>query len=236
MNAKGNGSNGQWQGVFLDFYGTIASGDVEAVEAVCQQAIDDHGLSAAASKLAVHWGHRFFAAVEAVHPDHFKTLKQIESETLVQTLLPLTGPIRVEKYIHAFNAYLARPSLFPEVPDVLAGLRVPVCIVSNADEAELQAAIEHHHLRFDCVVSSEKSRSYKPDRGIFDAALAATGWSPERVIHVGDSLHSDVGGARRLGLWTAWINRAVRISDIGTDQPDYTWADLRPLVDLTSGS
>lgn len=226
-------ANALWQGVFLDFYGTIAGGDVEAVEAVCQQVIDEHRLAVTAQKLAVHWGHRFFAAIEGLDGDRFRSLKQIETETLVQTLLPLTGPIRVERYIRGFNEYLARPVLYPEVLDVLEALRVPTCIVSNADEAELRAAIAHHGLRFDFIVSSESAKSYKPDRGIFEAALRMSGWTADRVLHVGDSLHSDVGGARRLGLKTAWINRAVRISDIGTERPDYAWTDLRPLVDLT---
>ncbi len=221
-------------GVFLDFYGTIASGDVQAVEAVCQQVIDDYGLVLTASQMAGHWGQRFFAALEATNSS-FKSLKQIENETLIETLLPLTGRVCVKKYIRSFNTYLGRPTLYEEVQDVLAALTVPVCIVSNADDEELCAALEHHGLRFEYVVTSEGSQSYKPDRRIFEAALALTGWSPDRVVHVGDSLHSDVGGAHGVGLKAAWVNRTVRISDIGTDQPDYSWTDLRPLVDLTCG-
>jgi 2-haloacid dehalogenase/putative hydrolase of the HAD superfamily len=234
MNADGCSSNGRWQGVFLDFYGTIASGDVQAVEGVCRQVIEDYGLAITAEKMAGLWGHRFFAAIEALGENRFKSLKQIEAETLIQTVLPLTGPIRVEKYIHSFNDFLARPTLYDEVRHVLESLTVPTCIVSNADDEELRAAIEHHGLRFDFVISSETARSYKPDRGIFDTAIKTTGWRSDRVVHVGDSLHSDVGGALRAGLRTAWVNRTVRISDIGTDRPDYTWTDLRPLVDLTS--
>lgn len=239
--SQGNGSTsrasaGRWQGVFLDFYGTIASGDVQAVEAVCRQVIDDHQLQADAPQLAVQWGHRFFAAVEAVSCDSFQCLKQIERDTLIDTIAPLTGPVCVDKYIISFNEYLARPTIFEEVREVVAALSVPVCIVSNADEHELRCALEHHGLRFDYVVSSEASRSYKPDAAIFRTALGLTGWTADRVVHVGDSLHSDVGGAQRAGLKAAWVSRARRISDIGTAQPDYTWSDLRPLVELTSGA
>ncbi len=235
MGFNGNGSRGLWQGVFLDFYGTVASGDVQAVEAVCQEVIDDYGLRAEASQLAVQWGLRYFKAIEAAGCGTFQCLKQIESDTLVETLTPLTGRIGVEKYIRRFNEYLARPTIYEEVREVLAGLRVPVCIVSNADHQELQAALGHHGLKFDFVVSSEISQSYKPHPRIFETALELTGWSAERVVHVGDSLHSDIGGAQGVGLKTAWVNRTCRISDIGTAQPDYTWTDLRPLVALTSG-
>lgn len=230
-----DGSDGAYQGVFLDFYGTLASGDVQAVEAVCQEVITDHGLQIAASELAVKWGLRYFQAIEACGADGgFRCLKQIEYETLIDTLQPLTGTISVDRYIADFNAYLARPTLYDEVPKVLAALHVPVCIVSNADDHELRAALAHHGLRFQFVVTSEHSRSYKPDAGIFLAALKLTGWSADRVLHVGDSLHSDIGGAQGVGIKAAWVNRAHRISDIGTATPDYAWNDLLPLAALTS--
>jgi len=238
----GNGSSGngdgakiRWQGVFLDFYGTIASGDAQAVEAVCRQVIDDYGLTVDAPTLAVQWGQRYFAAVEAVNCENFQCLKQIERDTLIDALLPFTGRICVEKYIARFNEYLARPTIFEEVQEVLDALEVPVCVVSNADGHELRSAMAHHGLDIEFVVSSETARSYKPEPGIFKTALELTGWSPDRVVHVGDSLHSDVGGARGVGIKAAWVNRTCRIHDIGTAEPDYTWTDLRPLVALTSG-
>lgn len=233
---NGDRGNGVWQGVFLDFYGTIASGDVQAVEDVCRQVIEEHGLQIDAPQLAVKWGMRFFAAVEEIGCSTFRCLKQIESETLVETISPFVGPIDVRPYIERFNAYLARPTIYEEVREVLGRLSVPVCIVSNADEQELRSALEHQDLRFEYVISSESAGSYKPEPGIFEAALALTGWSADHVIHVGDSLHSDVGGAQRVGLKTAWVNRTHRISDIGTAEPDHVWTDLRPLVALTGGA
>jgi 2-haloalkanoic acid dehalogenase type II len=224
-----------WEGVFLDFYGTVASGDVQAVEAVCQEVINDYDLKAEAPRLAVQWGHRFFAAVEAIENGSFQNLKRIETDTLIETLMPLCGRIDVQKYIRSFNDYLARPSLFQEVHEVLAALPVPICIVSNADDEELESALKHHSLRFEYVVTSEHAMSYKPDAKIFQSALKVTGWKAERVLHVGDSLHSDVGGAHRVGVRAAWVNRTTRISDIGTEEPEFTWTDLRPLVELTCG-
>jgi len=223
-------------GIFLDFYGTIAGGDRAAVVAICQEVIDDHGLKTSAEEMSLAWGLRYFAAIESVRRDNFRLLTQIEHDTLIETVEPLNGRmIDPTGYIERLNQYLAQPTLFDEVREVLAALSVPVCIVSNADERELLAALDHHGLHFDYIMSSETARSYKPEGGIFAAALELTGWSAERVIHVGDSLHSDVGGARRAGIRSAWIQRSERISDIGSETPDFTWPDLRPLVNLLSG-
>lgn len=223
-------------GIFLDFYGTVASGDRAAVVAICARVVQDLNLPLRDEDLAVAWGHRYFAAIESSHPDSFRSLAELERDTLIETVSAHGQRVNAAPYIEMLNAYLARPPLFDEVREVLGGLKTPVCIVSNADERELLAAIEHLGLAFEGVITSERARSYKPDTQIFRAALELTGWAPERVIHVGDSLHSDVGGARKLGIRTAWINRADRITDIGTDIPDFAWPDLRPLLTLAAGS
>jgi len=222
----------RWQGVFLDFYGTLACGDRQAVESVCQTVIDDHGLDITAADLAIKWGDCYFAAIEAVDGSAFRPLVEIEHDTLIETVLPLAGKVDAGPYIAQLNRYLVRPPLFQDVPAVLNELTLPICIVSNADERELRAALEYHHLQFEHVVSSEFARCYKPKPRIFEVALELTGWSTDGVVHVGDSLYSDVGGAHRAGLRAAWVHRAGRISDIGTEKPDFTWKDLGPIISL----
>ena len=228
-------SIGPLDGIFLDFYGTVAGGDREAVESICQAVVDDQGLDLTGADLARRWGLTYFAAIEACDTAGFQTLVEIERDTLIEAVEPLAGRINPQPYIDRLNRYLAQPDLFEEVHEVLDGLGWPVCIVSNADDAELQAAIEHHGLRFDHIVTSESARCYKPDPKIFQIALEQTGWSPDRVIHVGDSLHSDVAGAHRAGIRAAWLRRTDRISDIGTETPEFTWDDLRPILGLTNG-
>jgi FMN phosphatase YigB (HAD superfamily) len=45
----------------------------------------------------------------------------------------------------------------------------------------------------------------KPDRRIFEHALAALGTAPAATLHVGDSYERDVCAAHALGLRTAWL-------------------------------
>lgn len=181
---------------------------------------------------------RYFACIEGLDGRGFKLLTDIEHDTLVEVVEPLVGRVPVQAYIDRFNEYLGRPPVFDEVRPVLEAVRaagLPVCIVSNADERELRTAVEHHSLPVDYIVTSESARSYKPEPKIFEKALELTGLPRSGVVHVGDSLHSDVGGAHRAGLPAAWVNRQGRIHDIGTEEPDFTWGDLFPLVDLVRG-
>jgi 2-haloacid dehalogenase/putative hydrolase of the HAD superfamily len=213
-------------GVFLDMYGTLTAGDRAAVEATCQQIIHDTGVQLGARELAIAWGERFFAAVEHANGTRFRTLFRLEADTLRETLGKLGIAVEPDQYVARLTAYWRTPPLQPDAQAFLARFRLPVCIVSNADRADIEAALAHHGLHVAGLVTSEDARSYKPDPGIFEAALKLTGWRGTHVLHVGDSLHSDVGGARRAGLRTAWINRAHRIHDIGNHEPDFEFEDL----------
>jgi putative hydrolase of the HAD superfamily len=90
----------------------------------------------------------------------------------------------------------------------LAATGVRIAIVSNADgtvEERLRAesicqVAPGLGVQVDAVIDSTVAGIRKPDPRIWDAALAATGARAENSIHVGDSLITDVGGARAAGI------------------------------------
>ncbi len=215
--------------LFIDFFGTIADGDRCQVESTCRRIVRDYDLSLSPAELSVRWGKCFFAASDQSNHDQFKTLYEVECVSLRQTMSELGVECDPIPYADELQQYWRNPPLHAEAKDALAALTVPVCCVSNADEADLHNAFSAHGLRFDGLVSSERARSYKPDPGIFQYAMKMMGVSPERCAHVGDSLHSDVLGAQQLGITGIWIERDGRISDIGDSQPDFTIKSLREL-------
>lgn len=60
------------------------------------------------------------------------------------------------------------------------------------------------------IADSNRVGAMKPDRRIFDHALAALGTAPGATLHVGDSHERDVRAAGALGLRTAWLVPAER--------------------------
>lgn len=60
---------------------------------------------------------------------------------------------------------------------------------------------------FDALVISGELDVAKPDQRIFSIVLERVGNpQPDRVLMVGDSLRSDIGGAHEAGLETCWFN------------------------------
>ncbi len=216
-------------GIFLDLYGTLTAGDRQAVEAVCESIIRETGLSISTHELSITWGERFFHSLDFRSGEGFVTLFDIEVETLRDTMALLGVEVDAVAYSRRLREYWRNPPLQDDASDFFASVRYPLCIVSNADRADAEVALKMHGLQVEALVTSEDARSYKPDRAIFEMALSRTGWRRERVIHVGDSLHSDVGGAIVAGLRSGWLNRAHRIHDIGTHEPDHEFDGLSAL-------
>ncbi len=102
-------------------------------------------------------------------------------------------------------------AIFPEVFDTLAALRrtVPrLGILSNwgwyLPELCEQLGLAPY---LDFVVVSARVGCSKPNPCIFREMLRQAGSTPERTLHVGDSLSADVRGAQGMGITGVLIDR-----------------------------
>lgn len=226
----------RFEAVFIDFYGTICSGDRDAVDRVCRRIVDSVGLEMTAHEFAITWGERFFATVEQSNHAAFQTLFECEIASLRATFDALGLASDPRPFVAELEEYWRNPPVYHDALAFLRDVDLPLCCVSNADTKPLLAAIEKHGFRFHAVISSQDARCYKPDCGIFERALVAMKVRPERVVHIGDSLHSDIAGANAAGIASVWVRRENRIHDIGTAKPDLTVSDLSELRTALNGA
>ncbi|MGH9367235.1 MAG: HAD family hydrolase [Thermoanaerobaculia bacterium] len=106
------------------------------------------------------------------------------------------------RFLADARAHLARNA---EVLERLHG-RYRVAIVSNF-YGNLEAVCRETGLapHYDAAIDSVVVKAEKPDRRIFEAALAAVGVSPRRAVFVGDSQPRDMAGARAVGMRHVWL-------------------------------
>jgi len=83
--------------------------------------------------------------------------------------------------------------------------------------------------RFETVVYAGYDAPGKPAPEPFHAALDDLGVAPERAVHVGNSLRSDVAGAHAAGVESAWLAGDDAANPDPT--PDHRLASLRDLLD-----
>lgn len=122
--------------------------------------------------------------------------------------------VGLERFLEETWELFGRPESYrpyPEVAEVLAELRrrnYRLGVVSNWDSRLLsicQTLGITPHMNF--VLASAAVGVEKPDRRIFEMALARAGVPPHRAIHVGDDYEADVLGAQRAGIHALHLDR-----------------------------
>lgn len=117
-------------------------------------------------------------------------------------------------------------------PDVRSGLeevrqRRVTATLSNGSVALLVDLARYGNLRFDCVLSAELVRAYKPARVVYEMAAALLGIECAELMLV--AAHpQDLEGARAAGLQTALLDRPL---EHGTGAP----AQHDPDADVSVG-
>jgi HAD superfamily hydrolase (TIGR01509 family) len=95
----------------------------------------------------------------------------------------------------------------PGAHDLLAALDRPTALVTNGAPEMQRQKLAGADLEgaFDAVVFAGYDAPAKPDPTPFERALATIEHAPEDAVHVGDSISSDVAGARAAGLQSVWV-------------------------------
>lgn len=200
--------------LMLDFYGTVVGDDRAVIAGICAQVAATLARPLPAAEIARQWSARF-AALCAGTGGAFMTQREAAVASLGDVLMELGSPADARQLAGAQFGYWRHPPLFPDTIGFLSRVTIPVCIVSNIDRADLEAALGYHGLTFDHVVTSEEARSYKPRPEPFEQALGLLGVPRAAVLHAGDSLTSDVAGAGNAGIAAAWVNRTGRARPTG---------------------
>lgn len=135
--------------------------------------------------------------------------------------------------VHLAELYLKQRhgsiELYPDTLPALDALKphYQLGLISNGNTYP-----ERHGMQglFAFVLYSQDFRAGKPDPAIFHAACGKAGCTPGELLHVGDSLETDVEGARRAGAVSVWLNRERESA--GGAMPDYMVTTLTELVDM----
>ena len=195
--------------IFIDFYGTIVYEDGEVIKQIVQK-IFDTGKVNDKSEIDSYWWNEFQTAFISAYGENFETQRKLEYQSLDKTIQHFNSSADAEILSNLMFEHWVKPPIFEESKQFFNKSPVPIYIVSNIDRNDILQAIAFHGLKPNGVFTSEDAKSYKPRKELFEFALKSTGLSAEQVVHIGDSLSSDVKGASGVGIKSIWINRIGR--------------------------
>jgi 2-haloacid dehalogenase len=165
---------------------------------------------------AVVAGKRPFIKVDAIFREALDTLAEKEG-------LPFTAAEKDE-----INGVWHR-----QVPwqDVIPGLtrlreRYILSTLSNQNMSALVDIVKLSRLPFDCILSAELAKSYKPAREVYQLALDHLGVSPSAVTMVACHKY-DLKAAKFFGFRTAFVPRALEFGpSTRVDASPETYIDI----------
>ncbi|MHB8127379.1 MAG: HAD family hydrolase [Mobilitalea sp.] len=196
--------------VFLDFYGTVVHEDGVVINEVSER-IYQTGNANNKSQIGAFWWNEFQNMFTNSYGQSFRSQRELEYQSLVNTIQHFQSTENANEISNYMFEQWVKPPIFEEAKEFFNQCPVPIYIVSNIDIADINQAIEFHDLKPAGVFTSEAARSYKPRKELFELALKETGLMPNEVVHIGDSLNSDIKGASALGINAIWINRFGKV-------------------------
>jgi len=118
-------------------------------------------------------------------------------------------------------------------PDVARGLarlrrRFVIAALSNGNIALLTNMAKRAALPWDCILSSELARHYKPDPQVYQTAAEMLGLAPGQIGMVAAHIH-DLRGAMAVGFKTIFVPRPLEYGPAG--HPDL---ESDPAFDLVA--
>jgi putative hydrolase of the HAD superfamily len=123
---------------------------------------------------------------------------------------------------------------YPHVYEVLDGLRqrFRLAIVTDAQSAFARAELNKVGLLdyFNPIIISGDFGYRKPDRRLFHKALEEMGVAAENTLYVGNDMHRDIHGARRVGMKTVMFNSDQGKKEYKGVKADYVINDYRELA------
>lgn len=200
--------------IFTDFYGTVVHEDGEVIRKVSQE-ICATGKVNDISEVGSYWWNEFQTSFNRAYGYSFETQRKLEYKSLEKTIQHFNSSANAEVLSNLMFDHWIKPPIFEESKQFFEMCPVPIYVVSNIDRDDVFQAIKYHNLRPTGVFTSEDAKAYKPRSELFELALNNVGLSAGEVLHIGDSLSSDVKGASSIGINAIWVNRSNR--EVPTD-------------------
>lgn len=201
---------------FLDFYGTVVHEDGEVVKKI-SQLIYETGKAESPSEVDSFWWKDFQNLFNNSYGNTFETQRALEKKSIKHTLEKFASNENIDKLSNYMFEHWVKPPIFEESKKFFEISPLPIYIVSNIDANDVLRAIEFHQLSPSGIFTSEDAKAYKPRKELFELALNTTGLHADEVIHIGDSLSSDVKGASSVGIKAIWLNIFNKENSCGVD-------------------
>lgn len=192
--------------IFIDYTGTIIQEKGDDLEKLVLRIWKNSNFKNP-EEIAVSWWNRLKMMEEKSFGDTFLTEDEIV-EHLLKLFEEEEGLADNFSELHKlFQRFWMYAPIFEDVEEFFEKCPLPIYVITNNGVCYVQECLKHNGLKAAGIISGELVRAYKPHKELFEYALKVCGCNAEEVIHIGDSIISDVNGALTAGITPILLDR-----------------------------
>ncbi len=218
--------------IAFDLWNTLIATTIDFPHLISLAKKDDLSLGEFIAKYESATHKRSFSSFQELKNAFFKEFEETNNELLEKELY--------EVYINRVDKII----FFPDVKENLIKLKkqgYTLVLVSNVENLAFNDVNKVLNLEqyFDHFCLSYEVGAIKPDKKMFDCIIKKTGVLPSEVLMVGDSLRSDIFGAKSALMHNCWINRPKKSYDLAKVTPEFeikSFDELYLVLEKLNGS
>ena len=192
--------------VFIDYTGTMVQEDEPNTRELMAYFMAHSDVKDPAKVLQIVWGKVKEIEAES-YGDAFVKIDE-RTDRILKFCVDNCGLKGDLQHMHeVWSRIWVHAPLFDDVKPFFERMKLPVYILSNDDLCYLEESVRLKGIEPSGIISSEMARACKPNSAIFEKAMEIAGVKAEEVVHIGDSITSDVEPAMKLGITPIYISR-----------------------------
>lgn len=195
--------------IFIDYTGTMVQEDEPYTRELIVYFMAHSNLKSPGEILKVVWSK--VKEIESVsHGDSFAGV-DVRTDRILEYCRENCGLQGDFKYMHeVWSKIWVHAPLYEDVKPFFERAKLPIYVLTNDDLCYVEESMRIKGLKPAGIISAETAKACKPDPAIFKKALEIAGVSESEVIHIGDSLTSDVEPAVKLGITPIYLSRGKK--------------------------
>lgn len=192
--------------VFVDYTGTIIKNDGQDVREMVRRCYENSDIESPQAMLT-YWWKRIKEFEEKSFGDTFLSEDEIVEEILQHCVKQIHLKDNLDELHELCRRFWIHAPVFEDTREFFSKCRLPIYIITNISTVYVEEGMKEKDLHPANIISSDMAKAHKPHRQLFEKALEISGCRAEEVIHIGDSITSDVKGASLCGIKALFLDR-----------------------------
>lgn len=150
------------------------------------------------------------------YEDSFEGMAYISEDEIVGKMLErCVEEIHLRENLEGLHVLVQRfwmyAPLYDDVKDFFEKCPYPIYIISNSGEKYKAEAMKVNSIYPTGIITADMVKAYKPHPSLFKKALEISECNANEVVHIGDSITSDVNGAKAVGIKPILLDREDKL-------------------------